>query len=242
MRPAALLLPAIFVLVAACAATSPASPSPTPIASASAQPSTPAVTPAPSPTVAPSPAVTPAPTPKPTDAMTAAERKLVALLRPDAAVDCAPRRTDLPEGAIRAVECRADDPLVASIGVYEFKSDEEAAHAYMTRLASYGVDVRAGDCGHDVPGDAAWVPGDGEGSYDDPGVFNFENEALRTDRIGCFKNENGIANVRVTCDTAYIGVLGAKKDLSDLTDWTWRYPKGYEPGTPDAPGICVSGS
>ena len=61
---------------------------------------------------------------------------------------------------------------------------------------------------HDVPGDSAWIPGDGEGSYDDPGVFNFENSALRTDRIGCFVNENGIANTRIVCDKAYIGVLG----------------------------------
>ena len=40
------------------------------------------------------------------------------MLRPDAAVDCAPRRTNLPEGALRAIECHPDDPLVASVGVY----------------------------------------------------------------------------------------------------------------------------
>jgi hypothetical protein len=34
-------------------------------------------------------------------------------------------------------------------------------------------------------------------------------------------------------------VLGVGKDLSELVDWTWRYPRGYEPGMPDEPGICV---
>ena len=86
------------------------------------------------------------------------------------------------------------------------------------------------------------MPGDGEGNYDDPGVFNFENEALRTDRIGCFKNENGIANVRVTCDKAYIGVLGTRKDLSDLYVWTQNVPKGAPMDTPSPPGICLGGA
>jgi hypothetical protein len=233
-------LPAALMLVAACATSQPGTPTAPPSSSPTA---TPVVTPSPSPLVtsAPSPVVTPEPTADPS-AMTPEEQALVASLRLDVAIDCVPRRTDLPEGALRGIECRPDDPLVASVGVYEFASEIEAASTYMTRLASYGVDVRAGDCGRDIPGDSAWTPGDGEGNPEDPGVFDWENEALSPERIGCFRNENGIANVRATCGLTYIGVLGARKDLSNLTDWTWRYPAGYEPGTPDAPGICVRGS
>ena len=194
----------------------------------------------PSPSVAPT--VTPAPTKSPASDMTAAERKLVAMLRPDAAVDCAPRRTDLPEEAIRAVECHPDDPLVASVGVYEFKNENDAAWTYMNKLAEYGVDVSAGDCERDVPGDAAWTPGDGVGRVHDPGVFNWENSVLSPNRNGCFRNENGFANVRVTCGVAYIGVLGTRKDLSDLYAWTRMHTAGAEMDTPTPPGICVSGA
>jgi hypothetical protein len=85
------------------------------------------------------------------------------------------------------------------------------------------------------------MAGDGEADFDDPGVFNWENEAMMPERVGCFRNEDGVANVRATCGAAYIGVLGRGTDLSDLTDWSWTYPKGYEPRMPDSPGICVNG-
>lgn len=134
--------------------------------------------------------------------MTPEEEALIGALRLDAAVNCVPRRADLPEGSPRGIECRPDDPAVARVGIYWFASPNDAAHAYMTRMASYGVDVSAGDCGRDIPGDAAWTPGDNEGSFEDPGVFNWENSALSSDRIGCFLDENGTANVRVTCGNA----------------------------------------
>ena len=249
MRLATLLLPAL-VLVAACSATAPSpsgpvvpptrspsageSPSPVPTALPSAPPASPAETPSPTPAGSPSP--TPAGSPSP---MTPGEAALVAELRLEAAVNCTPRRTDLPEGALYGVECRPDDALVTRVGIYRFSSPNEAAHAYMTRMAAYGVDVNAGGCGLDVPGDEPWTAGDHEGSPDDPGVFNWENSVLSPNRIGCFLDENGNANVRATCGLAYVGVLGAAPDLSALTDWTWRYPAGYEPGVPDAPGLCV---
>ena len=109
----------------------------------------------------------------------------------------------------------------------------------MTRLAEAGLDANAGDCSRDVPGDAPWMPGDNEGSFEDPGVFNWENSVLSPARTGCFADVNGTANVRATCGTLYVGILGAGTDLSDLHDWAWNYPEGYEPGTPDAPGICI---
>ena len=81
-----------------------------------------------------------------------------------------------------------------------------------------------------------------EGDIYDPGVFNWENAALSPNRSGCFLDEDGAANIRATCGNAYVGVLGTGSDLSDLYDWAWRYPAGYEPGTPDMPGICIGDS
>jgi hypothetical protein len=171
--------------------------------------------------------------------MTPEEEALIAKLRLDAAVNCVPRRADLPEGSLYGIECRPDDPLVARVGIYWFPSQNEAAYAYMTRMASYGVDVNAGSCGQDIAGESAYTPGDDEGSFEDPGVFNWENSVLSPNRNGCFLDENGTANFRATCGDAYVGVLGTGTDLSDLTDWTWRYPAGYEPGVPDMPGLCI---
>ena len=245
-RPVALLLPALLLVIVACSTTAPSTPpssapttppagspapSPLPSPDPTPPPASPVVTPAP--TAVPSPAETPAPM------MTAAEAALMRELRTDTAVNCVPRRTDLPPGAIRGIECRPNDPLVARVGVYQFKTGNEAAYAYMTRMASSGVDVNSGDCNQDVPGESGWIPGDGELEPTDPDAFNWENSALVTERIGCFRDENGTANVRAVCDASYIGVLGTAADLSDLFDWTWRYPQGYEPGTPDAPGLCV---
>jgi hypothetical protein len=242
MRPAPLFLPAILLLVAACSTAQPSTrPSSMP---SSGAPSAPAASPVSPPSSRPttpsaSPVLPSGPTDSPAPSMTSEENALLGALRPDAAVSCVARRTDLPEGAVRAIECRPDTQSVARVGIYWFPSANEAAYAYMTRMASYGVDVNAGDCGRDIPGEAAWTPGDHEGSFEDPGVFNFENAVLSPNRIGCFRDENGKANVRATCGNAYIGVLGTGTDLSDLNDWTWRYPAGYEPGTPDSPGICV---
>jgi len=237
LRRSALLLSALLVLVTACSTTSPSAPPsapPSPTAPASEAPA-----PSSDPTTAPqSPAVPTSPTDTPSP-MTSDEEALIASLRLDAGVNCVPRRNDLPAGALFGIECRPDDSLVGRVGLYWFPSANEAAHAYMTRLASYDVDVNAGDCTRDIPGDAPWTPGDHEGSVDDPGVFNWENSVLSPNRSGCFLDENGIANVRATCGNAYIGVLGTGTDLSELNDWAWSYPAGYEPGTPDMPGICI---
>ena len=44
------------------------------------------------------------------------------------------------------------------------------------------------------------------------------------------------------CENDYIGILGNEDNLSDLLDWAWTYPDGYEPGTPDLPGLCIGPS
>ena len=171
--------------------------------------------------------------------MTPEEAALVGRLRADAAVDCAPRRTGLPDGALAGIECRPNDPLIGRVGIYRLPSANEATDTYVTRMTTAGVDMMKGDCGRDIPGDSAWTPGDGEGNWSDPGVYNWENYPLSPNRIGCYRDVNGVANVRVTCGDTYVGILGAAKDLSDLNDWAWRYPDGYEVGVPDPPGICI---
>lgn len=236
MRLAA-LLPAFLLGVVACSTSAPTasppgtSPDPGASSSGSALPSVPPTTPPASSSPEAPPTTTPTMTPE--------EEALMGALRIEAAVNCVPRRIDLPAGALRGIECRPDYSLVARVGVFAFRSEADAAYAYMTRMAAAGVDVNAGDCANDVPGERAWMPGDGEGDITDPGVFNWENTVLAPGRIGCFLDENGTANVRVTCGEYYIGVLGDQTDLSDLDAWAWAFPAGYEPGTYDPPGICI---
>lgn len=259
MRHATLLLAPLLLAVAACATADPVpvpsavvSPSGTPVvASPSAAPTAaPPASPAPvaTPAATPAPSQSPA-TPAPDPAFTPEEAALLAQLRPDARQDCTPRRRDLPKDAVAGVECRPDDALVARVGIYRFEAANEwvsarnvAAYTYMTRMAEAGVDVNAGDCDRDVPGERPWGPDGDGGDLSDPTLFNWENAILSPDRIGCFGDENGTANVRLTCgDGTYVGVLGRRGDLSELSDWTQRFPEGQAPGTGDGePGLCVA--
>ena len=188
----------------------------------------------------PEPAATPEPTPVPS--LSADEAELIGRLRADAAVDCVPRRTDLPAGALYGIECHPGDPLVQRVGVYRYATSNDAAFAYMTRMSDAGIAANTGDCLADTAGDGAYFPGDGESPVDAPGMFDWEGKALVTQRNGCFLDEFDSANVRLVCDNDYIGILGARDDTSDLMDWAWTYPDGYEPGTPDLPGLCVGPS
>jgi hypothetical protein len=164
--------------------------------------------------------------------LSAVQAELFATLREDAQVNCAPR-TDLPQNATDGIECILDSDLVQRVGVYRFDTLEAAAATYIARLAGYGVSLGSGNCEGGTPGDTAWAPGDGDVPY----------------RIGCFLNENGIANVRLTCGeypsalgggVTYIGVLGAGSDLAALTAWSQQYPEGAELSVPTPPGLCVN--
>ena len=75
---------------------------------------------------------------------TPAEAALVAALRGDAAVACAPRRRDLPIRAVAGVECRIASGIVARVGAYGFGGVSDATTAYLERLASYGVASSSG--------------------------------------------------------------------------------------------------
>ena len=201
--------------------SSPTSPEPT----SSSEPSFPA--PSASPSSEPSPS--PAPTLSP------AEADLLDTLRADASVDCAPRRTDLPPRAILGVECHPSDALVAAVGVYAFSDTgpdlEPALATYLERMAEAGVQPGMGDCANGSDGDHAWpanLPDEGD-----------DEDGLRPTRSGCFINDDGIANVRLTCyGDIYMGVLGNTKELSALYAWAWKVADG-DSIERDPPGLCA---
>jgi hypothetical protein len=90
---------------------------------------------------------------------------------------------------------------VQRVGAYRFDRPAEAETAYLNHLGSYGVSPASGDCASGRSGDATWSP---------------------TGRSGCFLDENGTANVRVVCDSTYVGVLGTDEAIADLYRWTWK--------------------
>jgi hypothetical protein len=164
----------------------------------------------------------------------AAEKRLVEALRADVRVGCAPRRTDLPQDSVAGLECRIGSALVDRVGIYSFKEEIEtdaALQAYLVRLVDNGVKLRAGDCDAGIPGDRAW-----------PDYLPDEDADLgyRAERSGCFFDENGIANVRLTCyGSLYVGVLGKTADIAALYKWSWRVADG-ESTHRDPPGICAA--
>jgi hypothetical protein len=172
---------------------------------------------------------------------TDAEWALLGLIRPDARIDCAPRRTGLPSGATAGVECRPGTSVVERVGAYRFPSEQDAASTYLARMLDAGVSLRSGDCFDGMPGDGAWTPGDDEGevSAGDPFGVVFDGTPYIVFRHGCFLNDAGMANFRATCgDGVYVGILGANDNFRLLTRWAWKFAPDVEQGTPSAPGIC----
>jgi hypothetical protein len=168
------------------------------------------------------------------------EADLVAGLRSDAAVNCAPRRKDLPVRAMAAVECRINSDPVARLGAYRFRDPGDAALTYFERLALSDVNPASGDCAAGASGDAPWMPGDGTtGSAADRVAFGGDDRWV-VGRNGCFLDEDGTANVRLTCGPTYIGIIGRGGDVAALYEWAWKSETGRVPdGEP--PGICGSG-
>lgn len=233
---------AFTILIAACA-TSPApsgtpGPSTEPSSTPSGDPSVPPIaTPVASPSAVPSVGPSVAPSPRPTAspspiAFSAAERRLLEALRADTRIDCAPRRNDLPPGSSAGIECRPGG-LIARVGVYGFESadPDPARSTYLARLATAGVAPSSGDCASGTPGDRAW-PTNLPDEADDGGM-----SALRS---GCFLDENGMANVRLTCyGPIYMGVLGTSADVAAVYRWSWKIADG-ESTHRDPPGLCAA--
>ncbi|HEX6868685.1 MAG TPA: hypothetical protein VF119_07755 [Candidatus Limnocylindrales bacterium] len=163
------------------------------------------------------------------------ERFLVLGLREDVGQRCEPRRSGLPKGAIAGIECVVDVPFVDRVGVYGFDLDPTAAGlAYLERMEDEGVLGIEGDCRSGVPGDSSW---DGpDGSEDNAWHVTFGRRVYSAARFGCFLNDHGMANIRATCDGAYIGVLGTTSDIARLTTWALQVPAGQDPT--QGPGIC----
>jgi hypothetical protein len=165
----------------------------------------------------------------PAPSMSPAESAIAERLRDDVAATCVPRREKLPAAsalikATAGVECTVATALVARVGAYSFPDITEATATYLGRMASYHVAKGKGDCAAGKPGDSPWVDEDGKVGG----------------RIGCFLDENGTANVRVTCGPTYVGILGRDDDIAALVRWV--RDRDGEP-TPDGrPGICRSGT
>lgn len=178
-------------------------------------------------------------TSSPPPAFSADEAALQAGLRSDAAVNCAPRRTRLPVRAIAGIECRVNETVVTRVGAYLFRDARDAATTYLERLASYDVAPATGDCLAGTSGDAPWKPGDGATGIDAASVDFGDTGPWAVGRSGCFLDENGVANVRATCGSTYVGVLGRNEDLAAVQRWVWTSPDGpVAAGEP--PGICKS--
>ena len=175
----------------------------------------------------------------PSPAFSKDELALLEHLRADARVGCAPRRTSLPARAIAGIECQIGSALIARLGAYLFRNEQDAATTYLERLAAYDVAPASGDCAGGTTGDVAWMPGDGT-SASDTSTIQFQNTGpWSVGRSGCFLDEDGDANVRVTCGSTYIGVLGRNEDVAAVHRWAWMAPAGpTAPGGP--PGLCAA--
>lgn len=183
------------------ASHTPSSPSPP------APSSTPSVSPTP-------PASTPVPTRKPSvGPLTVEETYLIAGARADL-FDCVPLRDGLPAATYGAIECLADDPAVARVGLFMFDGDIDMMAAYFARMDAEGVKRDSGSC-EEGEGEHVYIPGGDEVQH----------------RHGCFINEGGYANYRATLpiDHVYIGVLGRTADARALQEFAWR-------GNPAVPG------
>ena len=126
------------------------------------------------------------------------------------------------------------------VGAYHFGDARDAATTYLERLASYDVKPGTGDCPGGKSGDAAWMPGDRKAGKDSDRVYVGDTGPWVVGRIGCFLDENGTANVRLTCGTTYVGILGRDADLADLDRFALASATGPTKAG-KAPGICHSG-
>ena len=151
-------------------------------------------------------------------AFTAAEKVLLSGVRSDIAGTCEPRRSQNPTGTIAALQCRPDTTAVADMAYY-LMEDEEASRVWQQRMKDYkvkdGTQNRA--CAFNKPSMMFWVGGG-------------------TAVAGCYRNEDGAANLRfvhpaaecrqltagatqVKNPSVYIAVLGPDRSISNLYEW-----------------------
>ena len=115
---------------------------------------------------------------------------------------------------------------------FDLGGDEAMFAAYLDRLAGHGVELRSGDCAADDTGDSSWPD-----YLPDEGEFGGEFRELRS---GCYLDENGIANVALTCyGGILIGITGTGDDRAALYEYAWRLAEGESPDR-DPPGMCAA--
>jgi hypothetical protein len=132
------------------------------------------------------------------------------------AADCEPAAgsDELPARAIAGIECWSNDAAVARVGFYLFENDADMLAAYTARMTAEGIALDSGPC-RDGEGEMSYAPGEGP----------------TADRNGCFINDEGFANYRLTIagSHVYVGILGRSDDMIALEDFAWF-------GSVDMPG------
>lgn len=172
--------------------------------------------------------------------LTDAEAALVALLRFDARLGCAPLADELPKGATVAVECLLDTDLVDRIDVYAFKTERNAAVAYLRALKAAGIKPRSGNCETGKGGDGAWAPGDDPRDVTSKDGVEFEGRLYIPARYGCFV-QDGVAHAIATCGVHLVEVVAQAKPLEPLHTWVWDDAGNTGLKEPIPPGICTGG-
>ncbi len=217
-------LVAAFVL-AACGAPTPPPSQPAVVVPPSASPvpsEPPVVTPAPTVRATPEPTVRPMPkpTPRPTaPSFNRAERYLIdGIMRGEG--DCSPvRARALPGDAIAGIDCDLIGSPVARAGYYLFENEADLLDAYFARMRAEGIVPESGDGCFKVGGESGYIPWD-------------PNDGMAPYRHGCFVNDQGYGNYRVTLPGAnvYIGLLGRTEEMRSLEEWAFF-------GNVDTPGF-----
>jgi hypothetical protein len=212
------------VVLAACGASTPSPSEPgVVLPSTSPAPSGPAGTPSlePADPTAEPPVVTPAPTVTPSPAeptFSRAERYLIdGILRGEG--DCSPVRGDrLPSRAIAGIDCDLIGSPVARVGYYLFHTEADMLDVYVARMEAEGIALESGDGCFAREGESVYVPWD-------------EADGIGPYRHGCFVNDEGYGNYRVTLPGAhvYVGLLGRTADMRALEEWAFL-------GSMDTPG------
>lgn len=151
-------------------------------------------------------------------AFTAAERLLYGAVRDDIARTCEPRRNQNPNGTVAALQCKPETDKVRDMAYYLMEGDD-AARVYRERMKDAGVrnGTERRSCAFGNPSEMYWT---GAGMV----------------AAGCYRNDDGRANLRFT-NTAtrcrqltagktqlesphlYMAVLGPNRDIASLWEW-----------------------
>jgi hypothetical protein len=143
------------------------------------------------------------------------EEILLAGMRLDAAVGCAPVRSDLPGSAVAGIACTPPIDGVDTVSLFLFDTRPGMLEAYLGRLKDHGVAPQTGDC----------VNGAGEYGY----VSGDEPVELGDFRQGCWTDAGGFTWMAFEGDYVLAAVHGQPADIDSFLQWPWL-------GNRDQPG------